>query len=105
MPLPGALPLGVVASTAYDETAVDLLEGDRFTVYTDGLLEARNASGEIFSFQRLDALFATSPNADQATDAAVQFGQDDDITVLVLTRLTSGQKSSTKLFTRILATV
>jgi len=105
LPLPGALPLGVVASTTYDETAIDLFEGDRFTLYTDGLLEARNASGEVFSFQRLDALFATRPNAGQATDAAVEFGQEDDITVLVLTRLTSGQRPTTKLFTRILATV
>jgi serine phosphatase RsbU (regulator of sigma subunit) len=104
LPLPGALPLGVVAVTAYDETTIDLFEGDRFTLYTDGLLEARNASGEIFSFLRLDTLFATSPNAGQATDAAVEFGQEDDITVLVLTRLTSGQKPTTKLFTRILAT-
>ncbi len=104
LPLPGALPLGVVASIVYEETSIDLFEGDRFTLYTDGLLEARNASGEIFSFQRLDALFATRPNATQATDAAVEFGQDDDITVLILTRLTSGQKSTTKLFTRIMAT-
>lgn len=104
LPLPGALPLGVVASATYDEASIDLFEGDRFTLYTDGLLEARNADGEIFSFQRLDALFATRPNAGQATDAAVEFGQEDDITVLVLTRLTSGQKSTTKLFTRIMAT-
>jgi len=105
LPLPGALPLGLVPASTYEEVSIDLFEGDRVTLYTDGLLEARNAAGEIFSFQRLDALFATKPNAAQATDAAVEFGQDDDITVLVLTRLTSGQKSTTKLFTRIMATV
>ena len=68
-------------------------EGDHFALYTDGLLEARSPSGEIFSFARLDALFSSRPNADQATQAAVDFGQDDDITVLTLTRLATGAES------------
>lgn len=95
--LPGALPLGLIAGARYTEAAFDLREGDRFALYTDGLLEARSASGEIFSFERLDALFATSPNAAEATTAAVNFGQDDDITVLTLTRLGTGVQSTTQL--------
>jgi len=95
--LPGALPLGVVASASYKEVEFTFRQGDHFALYTDGLLEARSASGEIFSFKRLDALFATRPNATEATDAAVDFGQEDDITVLTLTRLVSGQKSTTQL--------
>jgi hypothetical protein len=95
--LPGALPLGIVLSATYEETGIDLREGDHFALYTDGLLEARSASGEIFSFDRLDALFRTHPDAARATDAAVSFGQDDDITVLTLTRLASGEQSSTRL--------
>jgi hypothetical protein len=97
--LPGALPLGVVADAVYKETTVNLGEGDHFALYTDGLLEARSPSGEIFSFARLDALFSSRPNADQATQAAVDFGQDDDITVLTLTRLATGQRASTALST------
>jgi Stage II sporulation protein E (SpoIIE) len=95
--LPGALPLGIVQSAIYEETEFDLHEGDHFALYTDGLLEARSESGEIFSFQRLDELFATVPDAAKATEAAVRFGQDDDITVLTLTRLGSGEQSSTRL--------
>jgi serine phosphatase RsbU (regulator of sigma subunit) len=95
--LPGALPLGIVQSAIYEETEFDLHEGDHFALYTDGLLEARSASGEIFSFKRLDELFASAPDAARATDAAVSFGQDDDITVLTLTRLGSGEQSSTRL--------
>ena len=95
--LPGALPLGIVQSAAYEEMAFDLREGDHFALYTDGLLEARSASGEIFSFKRLDELFASTPDAARATDAAVSFGQDDDITVLTLTRLGTGEQSSTHL--------
>jgi serine phosphatase RsbU (regulator of sigma subunit) len=95
--LPGALPLGLTAEASYRETAFDLREGDRFSLYTDGLLEARSASGELFSFARVDALFASRPDAAQATEAAVNFGQDDDITVLTLTRLRTGVRSTTEL--------
>jgi Stage II sporulation protein E (SpoIIE) len=95
--LPGALPLGIVVDATYEQSAFDLREGDHFALYTDGLLEARAANGEIFSFERLDELFSTRPDAAKATDAAVSFGQDDDITVLTLTRLGNGEQSSTRL--------
>ena len=95
--LPGALPLGLTADAQYTELAFDLGEGDHFSLYTDGLLEARSPSGELFSFARVDALFATRPDAARATEAAVDFGQDDDITVLTLTRLVIGQQSTTSL--------
>jgi serine phosphatase RsbU (regulator of sigma subunit) len=93
--LPGALPLGLTPDAQYTEFAFDLREGDHFSLYTDGLLEARSPSGELFSFARVDALFATRPDAAKATEAAVDFGQDDDITVLTLTRLITGQQSTT----------
>jgi hypothetical protein len=85
--LPGALPLGIDPAIDYEETTVHLHPGDRCTLYTDGLLEARAPSGEIFSFERLQALFATAADATQASAAAVAFGQEDDITVVTLTRL------------------
>lgn len=95
--LPGTLPLGILPAAGYEETSIDFREGDHFALYTDGLLEARNSNGEIFSFERLGALFATRPDAAKATEAAVNFGQDDDITVLTLTRLGRGQQSSSHL--------
>jgi Stage II sporulation protein E (SpoIIE) len=85
--LPGALPLGIDPGTAYEETVVQFHPGDRCSLYTDGLLEARTPSGEIFSFERLQTLFASGADATQASEAAVAFGQDDDITVVTLTRL------------------
>jgi phosphoserine phosphatase RsbU/P len=94
--LPGALPLGVLATAIYEERTIDLREGDHFALYTDGLLEARSANGEIFSFERLNELFATDPDASKATETAVNFGQDDDITVLTLTRLATREQSSTR---------
>jgi len=95
--LPGALPLGLVPDARYEESSFELNEGDHFALYTDGLLEARNANGELFSFERVDALFATRPNAAEASEAAVSFGQDDDITVLTLTRIGLGEQSTTLL--------
>jgi serine phosphatase RsbU (regulator of sigma subunit) len=95
--LPGALPLGILPNQLYSEREIDLREGDHFALYTDGLIEARNEGGEIYSFDRLNSLFASNPGAAEATQAAVDFGQEDDITVLTLTRLGVNQRSSTEL--------
>ena len=84
--LPGALPLGIDPETPYEEILLPIKPGDRCALYTDGLLEARAASGEIFSFERLQELFASSVDAAKASETAVNFGQEDDITVLTLTR-------------------
>ncbi len=85
--LPGALPLGLDAYASYETISVHLDVEDRLTLYTDGLLEARNAEGEIFGFDRLRELVSSEPDAHRVTKAAITFGQEDDITVLVLTRL------------------
>ncbi len=92
-----SLPLGLVTQATYSEVSVRLDPGDQLSFYTDGLLEARNAIGELYGFERLHALFATRPTAQQASEAAVTFGQDDDITVLTLTRLAAGEESTTSL--------
>lgn len=94
IPLSGALPLGLSPTTTYEEVALQLNVGDHFSLYTDGLLEARSPAGEIYSFERLESLFSSHPSAAQATQAAVNFGQDDDITVLTLTRLATGEDST-----------
>jgi serine phosphatase RsbU (regulator of sigma subunit) len=95
--LPGALPLGIAANAHYEEMEFALGENDHVVLYTDGLLEARSPDGEIFSFDRLEKLFAGRPNAAQATEAGVDFGQDDDITVLTITRVASEEECVTEL--------
>jgi hypothetical protein len=100
---PGALPLGVTATARYEEQEVCLRSGDHFAAYSDGLLEARARDGELFSFGRLRDLFAKRPDAAHATEAAMSFGQQDDITVLTLTRLGVGEESLTKLVAPVLA--
>lgn len=91
--LAGALPLGLSQNTSYLELEVPTRPGDHLALYTDGLLEARDRTGELYGFDRLDTLFSSPTNAADATQAAVNFGQDDDITVLTLTRLTAGEES------------
>ena len=100
-----ALPLGLISSATYSEVTMRLKPGDGVTLYTDGLLEARNPTGELYGFERLRALFTGSPSAQQATQAAVDFGQDDDITVLTLVRLEAGREPTTKVTTPFLAPV
>lgn len=91
--LPCALPLGMVLAAAYESISIHLQAGDHFTLYTDGLLEARGQNGELFGFDRLHTLLATRPDAAHATEAAVNFGQNDDITVLTFTRLEAGRSA------------
>jgi hypothetical protein len=95
MQLPPALPLGLVSDGSYENVAFTLVVGDRLTLYTDGLLEARNTARELFGFGRVRDLFATNPDAYAASEAAVAFGQDDDITVLTVTREAAGSESAT----------
>jgi hypothetical protein len=103
--LEGSLPLGLVSFAEYGEVAMKLHPGDHLSLYTDGLLEARNAEGELYGFERMHELLAKKPTAQQATEAAVAFGQDDDITVLTLTRLEAGEESTTSLVAPFLAPV
>ena len=48
--------------------------------------------GELYGFERLEDLFSTTAQTATATAVTVNFGQDDDITVLTLTRLTTGEE-------------
>lgn len=85
--LPGALPLGIDAAMEYEETNFELQPGQVCTLYTDGLPEARKRSGELYGFPRLEKLLGSRPSAEQAAAAAVEFGQNDDISVVILRRL------------------
>lgn len=87
LPVAGSLPLGVMADARYDELDLHLREGDSLVFYTDGVVEARNEAGELYGFNRTSALVATANNVEEIVEAACAFGQQDDITVLRLTRL------------------
>ncbi len=83
--LPGGLPLGVVGNLEYDETRLYLHPGDRLLMMSDGVAEARKPNGELFGFDRVHNLSGQS--AFFIAEAAKDFGQEDDITVLTVRRL------------------
>jgi serine phosphatase RsbU (regulator of sigma subunit) len=85
--LPGALPLGVMSGAIYETSEFYLAPGSRVTFYSDGVIEAQNQLGELFGFERAQAI-STQPAA-AIVDAATQFGQEDDITVVTITRDTA----------------
>jgi hypothetical protein len=83
--VPGGLPLGVLADVSYEEVRLYLHPGDRLLLMSDGVVEARLPSGELFGFDRVHNL--SSQSAFYIADAAKEFGQEDDITVLTVRRL------------------
>ena len=83
--LPGGLPLGVVSGVVYEETRLYLHPGDRLLMMSDGVSEARKPNGELFGFDRVRNL--SNQSAFFIADAAKEFGQEDDITVLTVRRL------------------
>ena len=75
----------------YTEKTLPIEAGDRLLLYTDGLVEARNALGELFGEEAL--IHALEQTAGLAPEEAVgriiaevekwAKSQDDDLTVLV----------------------
>jgi serine phosphatase RsbU (regulator of sigma subunit) len=78
------LPLGIASGVEYSEKQLQLKPGQRLTLITDGVLEARDPSGGLFGFERTAAL--SNQSAEDIARAASAFGQDDDITVLTVVR-------------------
>jgi sigma-B regulation protein RsbU (phosphoserine phosphatase) len=64
------LPLGIRTDEVYPEQTVSLLPGDQVVFFTDGLIEAVNADGDVFGTNRIDeALTACPPSAGELLDA------------------------------------
>jgi sigma-B regulation protein RsbU (phosphoserine phosphatase) len=86
LPVPGSLPLGIIANPDYECTSVQLKSGDQLTFVSDGVVEAKAKllprPGELFGFELTRAL-SVFP-AQRMADAASGFGQNDDITVVTV---------------------
>ena len=93
VPVENGLPLGLMADSTYPESSFHQEENEQITLVTDGVVEARSVSGELFGFERTAEIAAQS--AESISRTAQEFGQDDDITVLTLTRLPVGKPFST----------
>jgi sigma-B regulation protein RsbU (phosphoserine phosphatase) len=87
------LVLGFVPTADYDELEQPLEAGDRLLLYTDGLVEAANASDELFGLDRVKTAVASSLSLppSEAADALLQdvdtwSGRPagDDVTLVLL---------------------
>ena len=85
LPLQNGLPLGLEAKTSYPESTFTLGPNEQLTLLTDGVVEARDRTGALYGFQRTAAIARNS--AESIAQAARDFGQEDDITVLTLCRV------------------
>jgi sigma-B regulation protein RsbU (phosphoserine phosphatase) len=77
-----SLPLGLAGEQSYEVTQGALLAGKKMVLMSDGVVEARSEKGELYGFERVAPL--TMKPAQEIADAAVSFGQEDDITVLTI---------------------
>jgi phosphoserine phosphatase RsbU/P len=89
----GGLPLGLFTDSAYEEGAVHLDPGDVVVAYTDGVVEAVNASGEEWGVEgiRKAAERSKTNNADDLVDTIfaslnefTRGRRSDDASVVVL---------------------
>jgi len=79
---PPSLPLGISEGQSYELVHGQLGLEDRIVLLSDGVLEARSQSGELYGFDRLAPL--TRLTAKEIAETARAFGQEDDISVLAI---------------------
>jgi sigma-B regulation protein RsbU (phosphoserine phosphatase) len=99
------LPLGLFDETEYDEFEFRMKPGDMFVFFSDGILDARNRSGELFGRGRVEQTVSecTGRSADCVVDSLFKAVTEhsagvetfDDQTVVAI-RVRSGAASSPK---------
>jgi anti-sigma regulatory factor (Ser/Thr protein kinase) len=91
------MPLGLMPGMTYEETEGSIGAGEGLLLYSDGLVEAHAADGEMYGFPRLRAAFASSDSGtpsglvDHLLDDLHAFTgsnweQEDDLTLVALRR-------------------
>jgi hypothetical protein len=78
----GSIPLGLIDSTAPESASLKMRPADRLILLTDGVVEARDAEGKLFGFERAQSLVLQGASPQQIAEAAQNHGQDDDLTVI-----------------------
>lgn len=84
--LSGSVPLGLVEDSEPEQLSFALETGDRLVLVTDGIVEARDANQQLFGFDRTTELIQQNHSAAEIASAAQHFGQEDDISVISITR-------------------
>lgn len=83
----GSLPLGLLEKFDCTVLKFRMSPSDRLLVLSDGVAEATNDEGTLFGFDRVLELVRTQPSAEQIAETAQAFGQEDDISVISVTRM------------------
>ena len=86
LPMEGALPLGMIESSESSLMQFELKDGDRLMLMSDGVAEATDDDGHLFGFERVHQLLRTAKSVAEVANAAQTFGQEDDISVISITR-------------------
>jgi serine phosphatase RsbU (regulator of sigma subunit) len=86
LPMEGALPLGMIEGAESSVMHFQLKSGDRLMLLSDGVAEATDANGKLFGFERVSELLRKPKSAAEVAGAAQEFGQEDDISVISVTR-------------------
>lgn len=84
--LEGALPLGIMEGAKPSIAEFQLGPDDRLVLLSDGIAEAADTDGNLFGFDRVQELIRSGSSAAEIASTAQAFGQEDDITVLSVTR-------------------
>ncbi|MGA9426025.1 MAG: PP2C family protein-serine/threonine phosphatase [Terracidiphilus sp.] len=82
LPLESGLPLGIVSGLSYEQASFILPPSARLMLLSDGVVEARSRTGELFGFDRTSLI--SRYGASEIAAQAHRFGQQDDITVITL---------------------
>ena len=92
------MPLGLMPGMSYEQKEIELDAGEGVLFYSDGLVEAHDAKGEMFGFPRLRDLIAEHDDKRALGDFLLEdlysfvgegWEQEDDITLLTLRRSAS----------------
>jgi sigma-B regulation protein RsbU (phosphoserine phosphatase) len=65
----GGMPLGIGlgAQSGYQEVTLDVSKGDLIILISDGVVEAKNSTNEMFGFERLEEAVKSGPQDDAST--------------------------------------
>jgi len=91
------LPLGIIEKGTYEESSIELREGDVVVFYTDGVIEATDDSNEMYGYERLERVISNFADVegrsarsliDEVLADVSKFAggseQEDDMTLVVV---------------------
>jgi len=93
------MPLGLLPGLQYEEKESEIGPGDSMLLYSDGIIEAHDPSGEMYGFPRLKDDMRTNTSGTELLDLLLDrlhaftgngWEQEDDITMVALRRSSTG---------------